>query len=150
MKRVLALLVCVLLLGSTIAFPVAAESKNQIEISRTVEDLGNGCYYIETITVPGIQPYSNTKSGTKTAVYVVDEQSIYAVSVTGEFTYDGSTATATSAEDSVVAYVEGVTLESHNAYTYGAYACASATVTYKGVKLTKTVKLLCDRNGNLS
>lgn len=150
MKKVLALLVCVLLLGSTIAFPVAAQGEEEIEISRTVEDLGDGCYYIETITVPSIQPYSNTKTGTKRATYVVSEVAIYSVSVTGTFTYDGSHAEATSADGSCVTYVPDAVIDDCHAYTMGAYACASGTVIYMGSTLTKTVKLLCSRDGSLS
>ncbi len=154
MKRILALLICVLLAGSTIAFPAAAETSDaygdQIIISRKVEDLGNGCFYVETISVPSIQPYSNTKRGTKTAVYTAAGTSIYAVSVTGDFTYDGTTSKATSADSSVATYVDGVSITSRDAYTFGASAVASATVSYKGETLSKTVRLTCDRNGNLS
>lgn len=150
MKRTITLLICMVLLASVIALPAAAVSEDQIVVSQTVEDLGNGCFYIETITVPSIQPYSNTKVGSKTAVYVVSGQSIYAVTVHGTFDYDGSSATATDASGTVTTYVEGVTIEDTNAYTNGASAYASATVKYQGVKLTKTVKLTCSRDGTLS
>lgn len=150
MKRMLALFVCIVLLGSAVALPVSAASEDQIVISQTVENLGNGCFYVETISVPSIQPFSNSKVGSKTAMYIVSEQPIYSVTVTGTFTYDGTTATATSAEHSEAAYVSGVTLVDSFAYTFGAYACASATVEYQGVTLAKTVKLLCSRDGTLS
>lgn len=150
MKRTFTLLICILLLASAIALPVAAASEDQIVISQTVEDLGNGCFYIETITVPSIQPYSNTKVGAKTAVYVVSEQSIYSVTVNGTFSYDGNSATATDASGTIVTYVEGVSIEDKDAYTGGASAFASATVKYQGVWLTKTVKLTCSKDGKLS
>lgn len=150
MKRTLTLLICIFLLSSIIAFPAAAKSEDQIIISQTVEDLGNGCFYIETISVPSIQPYSNSIRGTKTGTYILSGTAIYAVSVTGDFTYDGTSAKATSADGTIVAYVEGVSVTSHNSYTLGASAYASGTVSYKGETLTKTVKLTCDKNGNLS
>lgn len=155
MKRTLVLLACIVLLGSTIAFPVeAAETdggiRDQIIISQTVEDLGNGCFYIETISVPSIQLYSSTRTGTKSSVYVVSGTSIFSISVTGTFIFDGSTAEATSASGSVVTYVEGVTINSRSAYTSGASAYATTSVTYNGATLQKTVKLTCDKDGNLS
>lgn len=150
MKRIFSLLICILLLGSMIALPVAAEEEDQIVISQTVEDLGDGCYYIETITVPSIQPYSNTVKGTKRATYVVSEQSIFTVAVHGTFSYDGNSSSATDASGTITTYVDGVEIEDKDAYTSGASAYASATVRYQGVRLTKTVKLTCDKNGNLS
>lgn len=150
MKRTFSLLICILLLSSMIALPVAAEEEDQIIISQTVEDLGDGRFYIETITVPSIQPYSHTKVGSKTAVYVVSGQSIYSVTVNGTFSYDGNSSSATDATGSLATYVEGVTVEDKDAYTSGASAYAMVIVRYQGVRLTKTVKLTCDKDGNLS
>lgn len=150
MKKTFSLLICILLLTSAIALPVAAASEDQIVVSQTVEDLGNGRFYIETITVPSIQPYSNTQVGSKTAVYVVSGQSIYSVTVNGTFSYDGNSSSATDASGTVATYVEGATIEDKDAYTIGASAYASATIKYEGVRLTKTVKLTCSKDGILS
>ena len=107
-------------------------------------------YYIETIYVPSVQTYGNTKTGTKVAECISSGTTIYTVSVTGTFYYDGSTSEATSASAKIAAYVEGVTLNSKRAYTSGASACAFASVNYNGATLQKTVTLTCDKNGNLS
>ncbi len=151
MKRFFLFLVCLMLISSIVATPVSAESTmDQIVVSQEINYLTDDCYFIETITVPSIQAYSNTKTGTKTAVYVSSGTAIYSISVTGNFSYDGSTARATSASSTISAHVEGVTLNSQRAYTSGASACAIGSVIYKGVTLQKTVTLTCDKNGNLS
>lgn len=159
MKRFIALLFCFILICSCISLPAAAaecnsayimQDSDQIIISQTVVNLGNGCYFVETISVPSIQTCSNTKTGTKTATYVLSGTAIYSISVTGTFTYDGSTSKATSASGSIAAHVDGVTLNSGNAYTSGTSAIAVGSVKYNGATLQKTVRLTCDKNGTLS
>ncbi len=153
MKRFFALLTSCLLFVSFLSLPAAAadyDNDDQIVVSQTVDYIGNGCYYVETIYVPAIQAYSSTKTGTKVAECISSGTTIYTVSVTGIFTYDGSSAKATSSTAKIAAYVEGVTLNSKRAYISGASACAFASVSYNGVTLQKTVTLTCDKNGNLS
>lgn len=159
MKRVLVLFLSFLLLSNLCLLPATAaenpmqyisQENDQIIISQTIEDIGNGYYYVETIYVPSVQPYSNTKTGTKTSACVNGGTTIFSISVTGTFTYDGSSSQATSASGSISAYVDGVTLNSRRAYTSGASACAFGSVTYNGATLQKTVTLTCDKNGNLS
>lgn len=153
MKRVFSILICILLIGSTLILPATATEvipNDDIVLSRTIDNLGNDCYYIETIYVPSIQSYGNTKTGTKVAEYIASGTTIFTISVTGIFTYDGSTSQATSASGSISAHVDGVTLNSRRAYTSGASACAYGSVTYNGATLQKTVTLTCDKNGNLS
>lgn len=155
MKRSFILWLCVVLIGSILVVPVSAAeltdgNGDEIIVSQTVEDMGNGCYFIETISVPSIQPYSDSVSGTKSAVYVSSGVTIFSVSVTGTFSYDGSTAKATKASGSVYTYVEDAVIISSNAYTSGASAYATASVSYESATLSKTVKLTCDKDGNLS
>lgn len=150
MKRLLAIFVCFIIMISILAIPATAVENNDIIISQTVNYISDDCYYIETITVPSVQPFANSKTGTKSAVCVSSGTAIYTISVTGTFTYDGSTSTATSASGSISAHVEGVTLKSRNAYTSGSSAIATGSVVYYGITLQKTVTLTCDKNGNLS
>lgn len=154
MKRFVAILISALLISSILIFPVSAieiDTENeQIIISQTVEYTGHDSYFIETISVPSVQLYSNAKTGTKTAAYVTSGTTIFSVSVTGTFTYDGSTSDATSASCAVATYVESATINSRRAYTSGASACAFGSVSYNGATLQKTVTLTCDKNGNLS
>lgn len=155
MKRIMSMLLCILLISSCLTLPVnAAENSNvneQIIVSQTIEYVGNDCYYIETIYVPSVQPYdAYTKTGTKTAAYVVAGTTIYSVSVTGTFYFDGSTSNAMSASGSVATYVENATIKSCDAHTSGNSAVATGSVVYLGFTLQKTVTLSCDKDGNLS
>ncbi len=152
MKKLFSILVCFLLVVTTVFLPVSAQAaeNEQIIISQTVEFISEDCYFVETIYVPSTQTYSNTKTGTKVAECISSGTSIFTISVTGTFTYNGTSAQATSASGSISALVSGVTLNSRRAYTSGASACAFGSVNYNGVTLQKTVTLTCDKNGNLS
>ena len=151
MKRFSAMLVCLILMINMMAIPgFATEVPNTIIISQTITRISDDSYYIETISVPTTQLYDNTKIGTKTAAFVVSGTTIFSISVTGTFSYDGTSSEATSASGSITAYVDGVTLKSRSAYTSGASAIATGSVTYVGITLQKTVTLTCDKNGNLS
>ncbi len=154
MKRLVTLIISTLLISSLLCIPVAAAETNnhdgQLLVSESVDYIGNDTYYVERIYIPAIQPCGNTKTGTKTAQYVTGGTTIYAISVTGTFTYDGTSSDATSASYSIATYVEGATIKSGNAYTSGASAIATGSVSYIGVTLQKTVTLTCDKNGKLS
>lgn len=153
MKKIFTLVLCITLSISILVLPASATTiaeNEQIVVSQTVEDLGNGDYYIETIYVPAIQTFGSSKTGTKTAQFVSSGTTIYAISVTGVFTYDGVSSEATSASGSIATYVENATIKSRSAYTSGASAIATGSVSYLGLTLQKTVTLTCDKNGNLS
>lgn len=153
MKRFVYALICLVLIISSFSSSVAAtehDDQEQIIISQTIENIGDGCFLIETIYVPATQPYSNTKTGTKVAECISSGTTIYTLSVTGIFTYDGSSSTATSASGSIATHVPNASIISGNAYTSGASACAFGSVSYYGATLQKTVTLTCDKDGNLS
>ena len=154
MKRIVSILLCVLLVGSNLTLPAKAtentDTSEQIMVSQTIEYVGNDSYYIETIYVPSVQPYGYTKTGTKTAAYVVAGTTIYSVSVTGTFYFDGSTSNATSASGSIATYVENAKIKSCDAHTSGNSAVATGSVVYLGFTLQKTVTLSCDKDGNLA
>ncbi len=153
MKKLLSVLLCLTLLCTAVAVPAAAaeEAGGRVVVSRRVEYLADGSYIVETISVPAVQVYSNTISGSKSAAcYNSNSQHLFTVTVTGSFTYDGSSAKATSAVGSFTAYASGVTLTGNNAYTSGASAIAWASASYQGISVRQTVRLTCDPNGNLS
>lgn len=153
MKRLVHTLICLVLVISFFpVFAAAAENDGlgQIMVSQTIEDIGGGCILIETIYVPVAQPYSSTKTGTKVAECISSGTTIYTLSVTGIFTYDGSSSTATSASGSIATHVPNASIISRRAYTSGASACAFGSVSYNGATLQKTVTLTCDKDGNLS
>lgn len=150
MKRLLVVMLSIIMLSTFLAIPTLATEADQILISQTVVDMGSGCYFIETISVPSIQQYRNSKTGTKTSECVYNGETIFTISVTGIFTYDGSTSQATSATGKMVAYTEGVTFNNGSAYVSGASAIATGSATYHGTTIPKTVTLTCDKDGNLS
>lgn len=153
MKKLLSVLLCLTLLCTVVAVPAAAaeEAGGRVVVSRRVEYLADGSYIVETISVPAVQVYSNTVSGSKSAArYNSNGQHLFTVTVTGSFTYDGSSAKATSAVGAFAAYASGVTLTGNNAYTSGASAIAWASASYQGSSFRQTVSLTCAPNGNLS
>ena len=151
MKKIAVLLVCVLLVIGIMTKSVSADvDSGMVLLSETITYVDENTYYVESIYVPEICPYANVRTGNKTAQYVYNGSAIFTVSVAGQFTYDGRTAKATSASGGINVHVAGASLNSKNAYTSGASAIASASVSYLGTTLYKTVTLTCDANGNLS
>lgn len=151
MKRFSIMLTCLFLVLGMMAVPASAsEVSDSIVISQSITRVDDDSYYIETISIPAIQSYTNTKRGTKTAAYVLSGTTIFSISVTGTFNYDGVSSEAISASGSISAYVDGVTLNDRYAYTSGASAYAFGSVSYQGATLQKTVTLTCDKDGNLS
>lgn len=151
MKKAAIFLVCILLAISFMTIPVVADANsNMVLLSENVIYIDESTFCIERIYVPEICSYSNVRTGTKTVQYVYSGKSIFGLSVTGQFTYDGVSARATSASGAVDWYVPNASLSSSNAYTSGASAIATASVSYLGITLNKTVTLTCDANGNLS
>lgn len=151
MKKIAIFLVCVLLvIGVMPKFVSADVDSGMVLLSETITYIDESTYYIERIYVPEVCPYSNTRMGTKTIQGVYGGNVVFTLSVTGQFTYDGRTAKATSASGGINVHVAGASLNSKNAYTSGASAIASASVSYNGIAIYKTVTLTCDANGNLS
>lgn len=150
LKRTFIYFICIILLVCMLAIPASATGIDQQIISQNVIYISDDYYYIETITIPAVQPYGSTKTGTKTSVCVSSGTSIFTLTVTGTFTYDGSSSTATKATGSISTHVASATVNDRYAYTSGSSACAFASVSYNGATLQKTVTLTCDKNGNLS
>ena len=151
MKKAVVLCVCILLTVSFMTKSALADADSgMVMLSETITYVDESTYYIERIYVPEVCLYSNIRTGTKTAQGVHSGKVVFTLSVTGQFTYDGITAKATSASGGINVHVAGASLNSSNAYTSGASAIATASVSYLGITLNKTVTLTCDANGNLS
>lgn len=153
MKKAVVLCVCILLTVSFMTKSALADAdsdSSMVMLSETVTCVDESTYYIERIYVPEVCLYSNIRTGTKTAQGVHSGKVVFTLSVTGQFTYDGISAKATSASGGINVQVAGASLNSSNAYTSGASAIATVSVSYLGSTLNKTVTLTCDANGNLS
>ena len=134
-----------------------AATPNQL-IAKEISYLNDGSYF-ETFIYEnsGVETRANkTKTGTKTTTYNdADGKVLWYVSVTGSFTYTGSSSKCTSAS---------VKAESYNSYwkisnRYSSYSGnkargkATAKLYYgplPAATINEEVVLSCDSNGNLS
>ena len=155
MKRILSILLCMLTLLSTSAFPVmAAEEKT----TTTVEYLEDGSYIVTTIEVRDTHgARTNTKVGSKTrSYYSANDVLLWKMTVTGEFQYDGTTSSCTYASGVTTVYDTPhweVINESSTAGDTTAYYTATFARWSLGVAIGNTtygVSITCDANGNLS
>lgn len=148
MKRALCCVLVVMLL--TGIFPVCGHAA-EIETIH-FED---GSYATIEITNSGVRA-SGSKSGSKNYTYYNgDSVKQWQATLTGSFTYTGSSATCTSSDINVTIYNSNCYVVSQNAGKSGDAAKGSATVGLKvlGVTVEKnsaSLTLTCDANGNLS
>ena len=138
--------------------PVAAANTNknvdEVLVSITKIDLPDGGYIIEEVSElenDATSRATSSKSGTKTSTrYTASGTAIFAVKVTGTFSYTGSSSWATYSAANVYIYVSDATYVSKNAYYSGSTAYATGTVSYLGSNTTRTVALSCSATGVLS
>lgn len=115
-------------------------------------------YYEETIEIISTSQTraTNTKTGSKIAACKNSSGEVqWTVTVTGTFTYNGTSSTCTKASVStkIVNDIWRITSASSSKSSNKAIATATAKRYLLGVELapeTKTVTLTCDKNGNLS
>lgn len=144
---VLTLIAMLIMLVPTYAF--AEQSSEKIVY---FED---GSYIITTITETQSRG-AYSKSGTSTSTYYgSDGTAKWKATLSGSFTYNGSSATCTSSSCNVTIYNSSWYTISKSAGKSGNTASGSATVGYKvlGVttnQVTRNITLSCDKNGNLS
>lgn len=99
---------------------------------------------------------SKTKSASKVGKYRDSNGTVlWSVTVTGTFTYNGSTSKCTASKVSAISNNSNWRIASKNSSRSGNTASATATANlYKGSKIiktaTKTVTLSCSKNGTLS
>lgn len=149
MKRFVccALLVCMLL--AMLPFTAYA--------SETTEDViyfEDGSYLTISITTTPMRA-SGTKNGSKTYTYNYDGGSAWKATLSGSFSYTGSSATCTSSSVSMSVYDSAWYTVSKNADKSGASATGSIIMGRKALgvtveKIPYSLKLTCDANGNLS
>lgn len=153
MKKVLTSLLLMLLIFSPIEI-CGLESNTSENVY--YEYLEDGSYYEITIIENTMTRASSTKKGTKRVKYVDNSNvTVWEVSVTGTFTYDGSSSTCTAASVAATSYTTNWKITSKSASKSGNKATAKATAKYyyDGSLVTtvnKSVTLTCDKNGNLS
>ena len=159
MKKLIIYIACVLLIMSI--FPASAFASNaEVLTTSDITVFDDGSYCVTTISekreptyglLKALATRSNKTASKTTASYNSNGQKLYSVTVTGTFSYDGSTSKATSAE-----YSYSI-MNSTWKFVSGSAGCsgntATATCKFKcGIAYSRTlsVSLSCSPNGTLS
>ncbi len=155
MKKLYYLTLCLIL---SICFHSTVLASDINASSTIVEYLKDGSY-IETILEEnnsvGLFSTTSTKSGKKTSTYKNSSGQIqWSISVTGTFSYNGSSSKCMSSSISTTCPGKYWSLSGKSASKSGATAIATATAKYINGSNTKTVQrsvqLTCSKNGTLS
>lgn len=127
-----------------------------------IEYLEDGSYFVTTIESQtdlnsiGLRAATSTRSGNKTITYKSSSgSSLWSVTVSGKFSYNGSSATCTSSTVSATSYSSNWKISSKSASKSGSKASATATgKQYKGStaisSISQSVTLTCSKGGSLS
>ena len=151
-KKALPLILIVFILAAVPVPSAAAKEAPTAGITTEVEILPNGDR-IETVLVTYEQPdgAKSTRSGQKTKSYKNSSGAVlWSVTVYGTFSYNGSSATCTSATRSTTCPGSGWSIVSSSASKSGNTATAIATARYNNIDYTRSVTLKCSTNGTLS
>lgn len=151
-KRIVSVLLLVFLLLSLLPVMCMAETESG---ERTVAWFDDGSYMTETVTESPMRA-SGSKTGTKTRTYYSSRgTALWKVTLTGSFTFTGTSATCTSSSCSATMYDSSWYVISKSSEKSGNTANASATIGEKvlGVTVSRvpvSLTLSCDVNGNLT
>lgn len=150
MKKIVAVLLCAVLVFSTMSFSASAYEPEDILVSRDVEILDNGDMIVTEKYLDAVQPFTGT-SGSATSTYsTASGKAMWALRVYGKFTYTyGVSSSATAAAAEIIIYDSGCKEVSKNAYTHGNTATATGSAQYGGAVTNWHVDLSCDIYGNL-
>lgn len=155
MKKCISLCLCIALLLCMLPCATFATGAS-VQPHTTVIQFEDGSYCITTIIQEEILPSSRgtaqTKTGTREMkVYNANNVLQLTLRIRGTFTYDGTTATATSAQYSYTISQESWKFVSANASRNGATATVVGTFRNSGsYNRTFTVSLTCSPTGVLS
>ena len=151
LKRV----ICTLLIATIIlVLPINTRATPAVDTT-SIMYLDDGSYITITIDETGSRA-SGTKSGRKTYTYTASNGDIcWESTLTGTFTYTGTTATCTASNCSVTVYESNWYTVSKSASKSGNTATATFTMGRKvlGITIAKDtyeITLSCDKDGNLS
>lgn len=154
MKKALIILLTLLsiLSYSPAVFAASLPSQN------TTFVLEDGSYFITTLVSPNSLSVStsSTRTGKKTSTYYSSSNTkLWSVTVTGTFSYNGSTSVCTKSSVSTTIYAPTWKVKQSSSSKKGYTASASATVSQylnstATSTITRSVSLSCDKNGKLS
>lgn len=152
MRKFASFALLAVLLITVVPFTCFADNGDE---NTVVTYFDNGSYIVEKVSVVQSRA-SGTTSGTKEATYYGSGGSAeWKATLTGTFTYTGSSATCTASSISVAIYDSAWYVSSKSASKSGntAYGTVSMGKKLLGVtvsNVSKDLSLKCDANGNLS
>ena len=147
MKKLVSLAIAAILVFVLAVPAFALEPETQVIDLGTV-DLGNGVSYHTVLTIENSALRASVKKGSITRDFSYYGAAIGSVQLNGIFSYDGHTATATSA--SVYHTVSnGWSYGGQSTWTSGKSAYLSATLSNGGTNIVVSISLSCDANGNV-
>lgn len=150
MRRTIFLFLSLMLFVLPISITASAAEAEMTVVSSSTEYLENGDYIVTTVCKNAIQPRSGTSGSKASTYYNSAGEKIFAVTVTGTFTYVyGSSVSATGASALVGVNHPDAQFISKNAYTSFHNAIGVGNVKYQGRPLSLTVTLSCDVYGGL-
>lgn len=152
MKKIASITLCSLLLLSTIIINIPTSK------ATCVDDFENNDYYIETIItntpttfIPFAQFSTRTITKTKTATMkAADGTALWSVSITGTFTYDGTTSKCISCSHTAMTYVNSWRITSVTSHKSNNSATAIAIAMHETKQYSQAVTITCDKNGTIS
>ena len=153
MKKITSLLICALLILSSISNYAFADSP-VVKESTTIF-LEDGNYFVVRLQEDASFIRSNSISGSKTYTYYDHGSAVWAVTLSADFIFDGSSATCTSSSCSVSIYSSFWYTVSSGSSTGGNTAIGTASVAHRLLGVTVqtipvSITLSCDANGTLS
>lgn len=152
-KKIISILTAICLFIALPCTTFASNSIITVDESSEITYLDDGSYYVTTITESLAR---STKSGSRsTTYYSSSDVALWKVTIKGTFSYDGTSATCTSASHTVTIYDSAWYTYSQNSYESSNKAIAEVTMKQKmlGITITTrnvTLTITCDKNGNLS
>lgn len=157
MKKTLILLFSFLFIFAS-TFPVKASEIQSINSTNIIEIFDDGSY-IESSTEENIIATLSRSSSTKSAKRTYKASSgkiLWTITVTGTFTYNGSSSSCTKASVSTTCPSITFKLASKSATKHNSTATATATASFKQYNdsvylrtITRSVSISCDKSGKL-
>lgn len=150
-----------LLLTISLVFYQPTTASAAVSTNTTIVKVFEDGSYMETViekttTSLSARSTTSTVSGKKTNTYRNSEGSaLWTLTVTGTFTYNGSSATCTKSTVSATSYNSNWRISSSSASKLGATAKATATAKKYSNRIciksmTQSISLTCSKNGTLS
>ncbi len=151
MKKIIALFCAMLIL---ISFPITALANDETAISSYVEYLDDGSYIVTENETRNISVMAtSTKSHVKTSTYYnADNEKLWSITLTGTFTYTGSSATCTKSTATYTIYnsrwkVTSAVASKSGRKAVGDFTAKLYTLGIPVKTVTRTLTISCSNTG---